>query len=30
MAVKYWQINADNPKKARFSLGWVSALALEG
>ena len=30
MAVKYWQIIADNPKKARFSLGWVSAFDLEG
>ena len=28
--VKYWEIIADNLKKAGFSLGWVSALDLEG
>jgi hypothetical protein len=28
--VKYWQIIADNLSKAGFSLGWVSALDLEG
>ena len=29
-AVKYWEIIADNLKKAGFSLGWVSALDIEG
>jgi len=28
--VKYWEIIADNLHKAGFSLGWVSALDLEG
>jgi hypothetical protein len=28
--VNYWEIIADNLKKAGFSLGWVSALDLEG
>ena len=28
--MKYWEIIADNLKKAGFSLGWVSALDLEG
>jgi hypothetical protein len=28
--VKYWEIIADNLSKAGFSLGWVSALDLEG
>jgi hypothetical protein len=28
--VKYWEIIADNLSKAGFSLGWVSALNLEG
>jgi len=27
---KYWEIIADNLKKAGWSLGWVSALDLEG
>ena len=27
--MKYWEIIADNLKKAGFSLGWVSALDLE-
>ena len=29
-AVKYWEIIADNLSKAGWSLGWVSALDLEG
>ena len=28
--MKYWEISADNLKKAGWSLGWVSALDLEG
>jgi len=28
--VKHWEIIADNLSKAGFSLGWVSALDLEG
>jgi len=28
--VKYWEIIADNLSKAGFSLGWVSALDVEG
>jgi len=28
--VKYWETVADNLKKAGWSLGWVSALDLEG
>jgi hypothetical protein len=28
--MKYWEIIACNLKKAGFSLGWVSALDLEG
>ena len=28
--MKYWEIIADNLSKAGFSLGWVSALDLEG
>jgi len=28
--VKYWEIIADNLKKAGFSVGWVSALDSEG
>jgi len=28
--VKYWEIIADNLSKAGWSLGWVSALDLEG
>ncbi len=28
--MKYWEIIADNLKKAGWSLGWVSALDLEG
>jgi hypothetical protein len=28
--VKYWEITADNLHDAGFSLGWVSALDLEG
>ena len=28
--MKYWEINADNLKKARWSLGWVSALDSQG
>jgi hypothetical protein len=28
--VKRWEIIADNLKKAGFSLGWVSALDVEG
>jgi len=28
--VKYWEIIADDLSKAGFSLGWVSALNLEG
>jgi hypothetical protein len=28
--VKYWEIIADNLKKAGWSLGWVSALDSEG
>ena len=28
--VKYWEIIADNLHKAGWSLGWVSALDLEG
>jgi hypothetical protein len=28
--VKYWEIVADNLSKAGWSLGWVSALDLEG
>jgi len=28
--VKYWEMIADNLSKAGFSLGWVSALDLEG
>jgi hypothetical protein len=28
--VKNWEIIADNPKKRGWSLGWVSALDLEG
>jgi hypothetical protein len=28
--VKYWKIIADNISKAGFSLGWVSAVDLEG
>ena len=28
--MKYWEIIADNLKKAGFSLGWVSALDVEG
>ena len=28
--MKYWEIIADNLKKAGFSLGWVSAFDLEG
>jgi hypothetical protein len=29
-SVKYWEIIADNLKKAGFNLGWVSALDREG
>ena len=29
MAVKYWEIIADNLHKAGWSLGWVSALDVE-
>jgi hypothetical protein len=29
-SVKYWEIIADNLKKAGWSLGWVSALDCEG
>jgi len=28
--VRYWEIIADNLSKSGFSLGWVSALDLEG
>ena len=28
--MKYWEITADNLHDAGFSLGWVSALDLEG
>ena len=28
--MKYWEIIADNLKKAGWSLGWVSALDCEG
>jgi hypothetical protein len=28
--MKYWEIIADNLSKAGFSLGWVSAVDLEG
>ena len=28
--MKYWEIIADNLKKAGWSLGWVSAIDLEG
>jgi hypothetical protein len=28
--VKYWEIIADNLKKAGWSLGWVSAIDSEG
>ena len=28
--MKYWEIIADNLKKAGFSVGWVSALDSEG
>jgi hypothetical protein len=28
--VKYWEIIADNLRKAGWSLGWVSALNVEG
>ena len=28
--MKYWEIIADNLKKAGFSLGWVSAIDSEG
>jgi hypothetical protein len=28
--VKYWEIIADNLKKAGWSLGWVSAIDFEG
>jgi hypothetical protein len=28
--MKYWEIIADNLQKAGFSLGWVSALDVEG
>ena len=28
--IKYWEIIADNLHKAEWSLGWVSALDLEG
>ena len=28
--MKHWEIIADNLSKAGFSLGWVSALDLEG
>ncbi len=28
--MKYWEIIADNLKKAGWNLGWVSALDLEG
>ena len=30
MLLKYWETIADNLKKAGFSVGWVSALDLEG
>jgi hypothetical protein len=30
IGVKYWEIIADNLSKAGWSLGWVSALNLEG
>ena len=30
MRVKYWEIIADNLTKAGWSLGWVSAVDLEG
>jgi hypothetical protein len=30
LRVKYWEIIADNLKKRRWSLGWVSALDCEG
>ena len=30
MAVKYWEIIADNLSKAGWSFGWVSALDREG
>jgi hypothetical protein len=29
-SMKYWEIIADNLKKSGWSLGWVSALDLEG
>lgn len=28
--MKYWEMIADNLKKAGFSLGWVSAVDVEG
>jgi hypothetical protein len=28
--VKYWEIIADNPRKAGFCVGWVSALDNDG
>jgi hypothetical protein len=28
--VKYWELIADNLKKAGWSLGWVSAIGLRG
>ena len=30
IAVKYWEIIADNLNKAGWSLGWVSAIDIEG
>ena len=30
LVLKYWETIADNLKKAGFSVGWVSALDLEG
>jgi len=30
VALKYWEIIADNLKKAGWSLGWVSAIDSEG
>jgi hypothetical protein len=30
MALKYWEIIADNLKKAGWSLGWVSAVDSQG
>jgi hypothetical protein len=30
MRVKYWEIIADNLKKAGWSLGWVSAIDSQG